>query len=262
MLDIKFIRDNSEAVINGIKNKNEKDRFGNLLELDSQRRALIQETDDLKNKRNSVSEEIARLKKEKQNADSLINEMKQVADKIKVNDDKIRTLDSEIENILLYIPNLPHSSVKVGKDASENTEVRKWGAELRFGPDSKEADFEIKDHIFLGKKLNILDFERGAKITGSGFPLYIGKGAMLERALIQFMLDFHIEKHGYTEVSTPFIVNRDSMKGTGQIPKMEEDMYHCTEDDLFLIPTAEVPITNIFRNEILPINELPIKYCG
>ena len=262
MLDIKLIRENSEAVINGIKNKNETAKLENLLELDSQRRALIQETDDLKNKRNSVSEEIAHLKKEKQNADSLIAEMKKVSDKIKVNDDKIRTLDSEIENILLYIPNLPHSSVKIGKDASDNTEVRKWGTEIKFGPDTKEADFEIKDHIFLGKKLNILDFERGAKITGSGFPLYIGKGAMLERALIQFMLDFHIEKHGYTEVSTPFIVNRDSMRGTGQIPKMEEDMYHCTEDDLFLVPTAEVPITNIFRNEILSFSDLPIKYCG
>jgi len=262
MLDIKFIRDNSEAVINGIKNKNEKRGLENLLELDSQRRTLIQETDDLKNKRNSVSEEIARLKKEKKNSDSLINEMKQVADKIKVNDDKIRTLDSEIEKILLYIPNLPHSSVKVGKDASDNTEVRRWGSELKFGPDSEEADFEIKDHVSLGKSLNILDFERAAKITGSGFPLYIGKGAILERALIQFMLDFHIQKHDYIEVSTPFVVNRDSMRGTGQIPKMQEDMYHCTEDDLFLIPTAEVPITNIFRNEILSITELPIKYCG
>jgi seryl-tRNA synthetase len=262
MLDIKFIRENSDAVINGIKNKNEKDRFGNLLELDSQRRTLIQETDDLKSKRNSVSDEIARLKKEKQNADTLIAEMKQVADQIKLNDDKIRTLDSEIENILLYIPNLPHSSVKIGKDAADNTEIRRWGADIRFGPDSKEADFEIKDHVFLGKNLNILDFERGAKLSGSGFPLYIGKGAILERALIQFMLNFHINKHGYTEVSTPFIVNRDSMRGTGQIPKMEEDMYRCTEDDLFLIPTAEVPITNIFRNEILPFNELPIKYCG
>jgi len=262
MLDIKFIRDNSEAVINGIKNKNEKRGLENLLELDSQRRTLIQETDDLKNKRNSVSEEIARLKKEKKNSDSLIHEMKQVADKIKANDDKIRTLDSEIEKILLYIPNLPHNSVKVGKDASDNTEVRRWGAELKFGPDSEEADFEIKDHVSLGKSLNILDFERAAKITGSGFPLYIGKGAILERALIQFMLDFHIQKHDYIEVSTPFIVNRDSMRGTGQIPKMQEDMYHCTEDDLFLIPTAEVPITNIFRNEILSITELPIKYCG
>jgi len=262
MLDLKYIRENIDLVREGIKNKNEKDKFGDLLELDAKRRALIQETDDLKSKRNTVSEEIARLKKEKQNADQLISEMKEVSDKIKENDEKIRTLDTDIENILLYIPNMPHKSVKVGRDANDNTEVRRWGADLHFGPDSKEADFEIKDHVTLGKTLGILDFERATKLSGSGFPLYIGKGAMLERALIQFMLNYHIAKHGYTEVSTPFIVNRDSMRGTGQIPKMEEDMYHCTEDDLFLIPTAEVPITNIYRNEMLNVKDLPIKFCG
>ncbi len=188
--------------------------------------------------------------------------MKLVSDTIKEKDEIIRSLDSDIENILLFIPNIPHSSVKIGKDSSENTEVRSWGRDLHFGPETEEADFEIKDHVTLGKKLGILDFERAAKISGSGFPLYIGKGAILERGLIQFMLNYHIEKHGYTEVSTPFIVNRDSMRGTGQIPKLEEDMYHCEEDDLFLIPTAEVPITNIFRNEMLNVKDLPIKFCG
>lgn len=262
MLDLKFIRENIDLVKDGIKNKNEKDKLGDLLGLDAKRRALIQETDDLKSKRNTVSDQIARLKKEKQNADNLISEMKEVSDKIKANDEQIRTLDADIEKILLYIPNMPHSSVKVGKDASENTEVRRWGADLHFGPKAKEADFEIKDHITLGKNLGILDFERAAKISGSGFPLYIGKGAVLERALIQFMLNSHIEKHGYTEVSTPFIVNRESMRGTGQIPKLEDDMYHCAEEDLFLIPTAEVPITNIHRNEMLNVSDLPVKYCG
>jgi len=262
MLDLKFIRENVELVRSGIQNKNEKDRLDELLDLDAKRRALIQETDELKSKRNKVSEEIARLKKANQNADNLIAEMKTVSDTIKEKDEIIRSLDFEIENILLFIPNIPHSSVKIGKDSSENTEVRSWGKDLHFGPDTEEADFEIKDHVYLGKKLGILDFERAAKISGSGFPLYIGKGAILERALIQFMLNYHIEKHGYIEVSTPFIVNRDSMRGTGQIPKLEEDMYHCEEDDLFLIPTAEVPITNIFRNEMLNIKELPIKFCG
>ena len=262
MLDLKFIRENVEIVRDGIHNKNEKDRLDELLELDAKRRALIQETDDLKSKRNKVSEEIAKLKKANQNADDLIAEMKLVSDTIKEKDEIIRSLDSDIENILLYIPNIPHSSVKIGKDSSENTEVRSWGRDLHFGPETEEADFEIKDHVTLGKKLGILDFERAAKISGSGFPLYIGKGAILERGLIQFMLNYHIEKHGYTEVSTPFIVNRDSMRGTGQIPKLEEDMYHCEEDDLFLIPTAEVPITNIFRNEMLNVKDLPIKFCG
>jgi len=262
MLDLKFIRENVELVRSGIQNKNEKDRLDELLDLDAKRRALIQETDELKSKRNKVSEEIARLKKANQNADNLIAEMKTVSDTIKEKDEIIRSLDFEIENILLFIPNIPHSSVKIGKDSSENTEVRSWGKDLHFGPDTEEADFEIKDHVYLGKKLGILDFERAAKISGSGFPLYIGKGAILERALIQFMLNYHIEKHGYIEVSTPFIVNRDSMRGTGQIPKLEEDMYHCEEDDLFLIPTAEVPITNIFRNEMLNVKDLPIKFCG
>jgi len=262
MLDLKFIRENVEIERNGIHNKNEKDRLDELLELDAKRRALIQETDDLKSKRNKVSEEIAKLKKANQNADDLIAEMKLVSDTIKEKDEIIRSLDSDIENILLFIPNIPHSSVKIGKDSSENTEVRSWGRDLHFGPETEEADFEIKDHVTLGKKLGILDFERAAKISGSGFPLYIGKGAILERGLIQFMLNYHIEKHGYTEVSTPFIVNRDSMRGTGQIPKLEEDMYHCEEDDLFLIPTAEVPITNIFRNEMLNVKDLPIKFCG
>ena len=262
MLDLKFIRENVEIVRNGIHNKNEKDRLDELLELDAKRRALIQETDDLKSKRNKVSEEIAKLKKANQNADDLIAEMKLVSDTIKEKDEIIRSLDSDIENILLFIPNIPHSSVKIGKDSSENTEVRSWGRDLHFGPETEEADFEIKDHVTLGKKLGILDFERAAKISGSGFPLYIGKGAILERGLIQFTLNYHIEKHGYTEVSTPFIVNRHSMRGTGQIPKLEEDMYHCEEDDLFLIPTAEVPITNIFRNEMLNVKDLPIKFCG
>ena len=161
-------------------------------------------------------------------------------------------------NLLLWIPNLPHTSVPVGKSAAENVVVRTWLPEgFKF-----ENDEPILDHFDLGKKLNILDFERGAKITGSGFPVYVGKGATLERSLISYMLDFHINHHDYTEIFPPFVVNRDSMKGTGQIPKMEDDMYHATKDDLFLIPTAEVPITNLHRNDILDEKNLPIKYAG
>jgi seryl-tRNA synthetase len=262
MLDLKFIRENTDLVREGIKNKNENEKLSDLLVLDGKRRILVQETDDLKNKRNTVSEEIAKLKKEGKDASDLITRMKEVADKIKENDEILRTLEGDMEALLLYIPNMPHSSVKIGKDANDNTEVRRWGADLRYGPEAPNADFNMKDHLILGKELNILDFERATKISGSGFPLYIGKGAQLERALISFMIDLHIEKHGYTEVSTPFIVNRESMRGTGQLPKMENDMYKSEEDGLFLIPTAEVPITNIYRGEMLKVNDLPIKFCG
>ncbi len=158
----------------------------------------------------------------------------------------------------MYIPNLPHTSVPIGKSAEENVEVRNWLPEGF----SFEQNEKVFDHIELGKKLKILDFERGAKISGSGFPVYLGKGATLERALINFMLDFHLQNHGYSEVFPPFLVNRDSMKGTGQLPKMEEDMYFIEKDDLFPIPTAEVPITNLYRNEILNESDLPIKYVG
>jgi seryl-tRNA synthetase len=263
MLDLKFIRENVELVKEGIKNKNETDRLSELLILDSKRRSLIQETDDLKNKRNIVSEEIAKLKKEKKDAAALIADMKNVSDIIKDNDEKLRLLEKEMEILLLYIPNMPHSSVKIGKNAADNIEVKKVGADLHYGPDSKEStDFELKDHVLLGKALGILDFERAAKISGSGFSLYIGKGATLERALLNFMIETHIQKHNYIEVSTPFIVNRESMRGTGQIPKLEDDMYQCKDDELFLIPTAEVPITNIYRNEMLKPEDLPIKLCG
>jgi len=167
-------------------------------------------------------------------------------------------VEQQLEEILLFIPNMPHASVPVGKSAENNVVVREWL------PDgfSIEKQEKVFDHVELGKKLKILDFERGAKISGSGFPLYIGKGATFERALINFMLDYHLDHHGYSEVFPPFLVNRDSMRGTGQLPKMAEDMYHLEKDELYLIPTAEVPITNIYRNEILNESDLPIKHVG
>jgi len=258
MLDIKFIRENPELVKQSVENKNEKSTVDEVLALDKQRRENLQKVEELKAKKNKVSGEVARMKKAGENTDEIVAEMKSVSDSIKELDDQLRDIDEKLTNLLLWIPNLPHTSVPVGKSAAENVVVRTWLPEgFKF-----ENDEPILDHFDLGKKLNILDFERGAKITGSGFPVYVGKGATLERSLISYMLDFHINHHDYTEIFPPFVVNRDSMKGTGQIPKMEDDMYHATKDDLFLIPTAEVPITNLHRNDILDEKNLPIKYAG
>jgi len=258
MLDIKYIRENPDKVRKGIINKNEKDRFDEVLALDLQRRDLITETEELKAKRNQGSAQVPQIKKAGGDATALLAEMKTLSDKITQNDLLLGEVEEKLTNILMYIPNLPHESVPVGKTAEENVETKVWV------PDGFTFEHEEKvlDHVELGKKLKILDFERGAKISGSGFPLYMGKGATLERALINFMLDTHIHKHGYSEIFPPFLVNRDSMKGTGQLPKMEDDMYFMEKDDLFLIPTAEVPVTNIHRNEILLEAELPIKYVG
>jgi seryl-tRNA synthetase len=255
MLDLKFIRENPEVVKNAIRLKGEKDTVDEILKLDERRRELIKKGDALKARRNDVTEEIANLKKQGKDATDLIEEMRKVSDEIKSIDAELKKVETELENLLLWLPNIPHSSVPIGKDASDNVVVRVWG-------EIPEFDFEIKDHLTLGKKLGIIDFERGAKLTGSGFPLYIGKGATLERALINFMLDLHIQKHGYIEVFPPFLVNEASMRGTGQIPKLKDDMYYCPEDDLYLIPTAEVPVTNIHRDEILDISELPKKYVA
>lgn len=260
MLDLKFIRENPEKVKEGILNKNEKSRIDEILELDKKRREIISKSEELKSKRNQVSAQIPQMKKSGEDVTQILAEMKDVSDKITELDNDLKSIESELENILLFIPNIPHSSVPVGKSAEDNVEARRWLPEgFSF---EAENGFKPLDHIELGKKLNILDFERGAKISGSGFPVYKGKGATLERALINFMLDYHLEKHGYTEIFPPFLVNRDSMRGTGQLPKMEEDMYFIDKDGLFPIPTAEVPITNLFRNEILNEKDLPIKYVG
>ena len=258
MLDLKFIRENPELVKEGIKNKNEKDRIDEVLNLDEERRNLIIQTDELKHKRNQVSSQIPQMKKAGQDVLPILAEMKNVSDKIAELDSQLKNIESDLNDILMFIPNMPHSSVPVGKSSEENVEVRQWL------PDgfSFEKEEMVQDHIELGKKLKILDFERGAKISGSGFPLYIGKGATLERALLNFMLDYHLQNHGFSEVFPPFLVNRDSMKGTGQLPKMEDDMYFIDKDDLFPIPTAEVPITNMYRGDILNESDLPVQYVG
>lgn len=258
MLDIKFIRENPDAVRQGLLNKNAKDIVDEIIALDEERRKFISQTEDLKSKKNQVSAQIPQLKKAGKDTSEIFAEMKRVGDEIALLDGQLRDVEFKIENILRNTPNIAHSSVPVGKSAEENVEVRRWLPEGF----SFENEFKVLDHIELGKKLSLLDFERGTKISGSGFPLYTGKGATLERGLINFMLDFHLQHHGYTEIMPPVLVNRESMKGTGQIPKMEEDMYFIEKDDLFPIPTAEVPITNIHRDEILQEKDLTIKYVG
>lgn len=254
MLDLKFIRENISAVSENIKNKNESIQVESILELDEKRRKIIQEVESLKNVRNVATKEISELKKNKQDADEKIAAMKEVSDKIKGLDDELRIVESDIEQVVLQIPNMTGDKVPVGRSAADNEIVRTWG--------EPTVQAVKKNHIEIARAHDIIDFERGGKVSGSGFAFYKGKGAKLERALINFMIDFHLDNHGYTELLPPFLVNRSSMLGTGQLPKMAEDMYHATEDDMFLIPTAEVPLTNFHSGEMLPAAQLPIKYCG
>lgn len=258
MIDIKLIRENPDLVKQGLINKNDKSNVDEILKFDRKRREKLQLVEELKAKRNNASQQIGKLKKAGESTDEIMAEMKEVSDEIKQLDDQLSEIEEKLTTLINWVPNLPHSSTPVGKSADDNVEVRKWlPEEFTF-----EMDFKMLDHIELGKKLNILDFERGAKISGSGFPVYVGKGATLERALINFMLDYHIEKHGYTEVFPPFLVNQASMFGTGQLPKMDEDMYYMERDEMYLVPTAEVPVTNLHRNEILSEDELPINYVA
>lgn len=258
MLDIKFIRENPELVKQGIKNKNESDRVDEILALDGKRRRIISEVEDLKAEKNKVSSKIPQMKKAGEDTTQIFAEMKKVSDNISELDLQLRDAENGLKDLLMFIPNLPHSSVPVGKTAEENVEVRKWK------PDDYNFDTidRTLDHIELGKKLNILDFERGAKVSGSGFPVYMGKGATLERALINFMLDYHLKNHKYKEIFPPFLVNKSSMEGTGQLPKMEDDMYRIEKDGLYPVPTAEVPVTNLHRNEILTDKDLPVNYVS
>ena len=255
MLDIKRIRQNPEELERAMKSRRNKGAdVSGLLELDKQRRALLGEVEVLKARSNQVSSEIPKLKKAGENTDELMEEMKSVKAKIKELDEKVSNIDVEIEKALLAIPNIPHSSVPDGASDADNVEVRKWGEPRTF-------DFEPKAHWDLGESLNILDFAAGAKITGARFTVYRGLGSKLERSIINFFLNTHAE-HGYTEIFPPYMVNRTSMIGTGQLPKFEEDAFKVTDTDYFLIPTAEVPVTNLHRGEILEEKDLPIKYCA
>jgi seryl-tRNA synthetase len=255
MLDLKFIRENPEIVKEGIRLKNETGDIDRLLELDQQRRMIIFRVEQIKKERNKISKDVANLMRQKEDASELIEKSKDISTEIKNLDQQLAELQIDIRAELDCIPNLPHASVPRGESAENNVEVSSWGTIPSF-------DFEIKNHLVLGEFLDILDFKRGGKISGSGFPVYKGLGARLERALINFMLDLHITQHGYREIFPPFITNRESMYSTGQLPKLEDDMYYTEKDDLFLIPTAEVPVTNLHRDEIIPMEELPVKYVA
>ncbi|OGU59232.1 MAG: serine--tRNA ligase [Ignavibacteria bacterium GWF2_33_9] len=254
MLDLKFVRDNFDLVKENIERKNEKADLSEFLLLEEKRREFIQNTEKLKNERNVVSKEISNLKRTGGNADNLIADMKVVSDKIKEFDDNLKEVELQIQDIITRLPNMLAEFVPVGKSEEDNKVIHHWGEIV---PQKLKMN-----HIEISKALGILDFERGAKVSGSGFSFYIGKGAKLERAIIDFMIDYHVEKHGYTEFWSPFMVNEASMFGTGQLPKMAEDMYFAQEDGMYLIPTAEVPLTNYHRDEILNFEELPKKICG
>ena len=256
MLDINFIRNNPDKVKQAIANKHENAAsIDQLLEVDTQRRSMIHACEQLKSKRNEKSKEVSELKKKGQDASKIIEETKKIGDDIKSIEEKLKELDTQITNLMLRIPNIPAADVPIGKDEKDNVIVRAWGQRKTF-------DFTPLPHWELGSILNILDTERASKISGSGFILLKGLGAKLERALFSFMLDVHTRDHGYTELFPPFLVTRTTMTGTGQLPKLEEDMYRTAADDLFLVPTAEVPVTNIHRDEILSYKDLPICYTA
>ncbi|CAG0971272.1 seryl-tRNA synthetase [Geobacteraceae bacterium] len=254
MLDPKYLRENLESVEQRLATRGGAVTLGSFRELDSRRRELLREAEALKAVRNAASEEISRIK-DKSQAQSRIAEMREVSAKIKTLDEELRGVDDELQGVLLTIPNIPHESVPIGTSEVDNREVRKWGEPPPFS-------FTPKPHWEIGEGLGILDFERGAKLTGARFTLYRGAGARLERALINFMLDLHTERHGYVETLPPFMVNRESMTGTGQLPKFEEDLFRMEGTDYYLIPTAEVPVTNIHRGEILKGSDLPLSYTA
>ena len=255
MLDIKLVTDNLDFIQDAIAKRGQKLDFSQFIELASERKKFLISGDELRQKRNRVSDEVGRLKTGGEKTDHLIPEMKEVSDKIKEIETKTKEIEERLSNFLLNVPNIPHSSVPYGKDSNENKEVKRFGEPPQFA-------FKPRPHWDIGESLDILDFERGAKIAGSRFTLYKGLGARLERALINFMLDLHTKEHGYIEVLPPFMVNRASMTGTGQLPKFEEDLFRCKDDDYFLIPTAEVPVTNIHQNEVISEEKLPISYVA
>ncbi|NFN88451.1 serine--tRNA ligase [Clostridium sporogenes] len=258
MLDLKRIRNNSNEIKKALSNRGEKfdiNIIDEVLKLDEERRNVLSKVEVLKNKKNQVSPKIPKLKKEGKDVSNIVDEMKNLSDEIKGFDATLSQIDEKIQYIMLRIPNIPNPQVPDGETDEDNMEIRKWSEPTKF-------NFEPKAHWDLGTNLNILDFERAGKVTGSRFAFYKGLGARLERALISYFLDTHTEKHGYTEILPPYMVNRLSMTGTGQLPKFEEDAFKISDDDYFLIPTAEVPVTNLYRDEILKGDELPLKHVA
>ncbi|MGI6733334.1 MAG: serine--tRNA ligase [Anaerovoracaceae bacterium] len=256
MLDIKRLREDFEAVKQKVESRGQGD-FGldRVMDLDAKRRGLLAEVEAKKNRQNLDSKQIPKLKKEGKDVTDLMAEMKALSEEIKQMDAQVAMIEEELQKALLNIPNTPSDKVPVGANDEDNEEVRKWG-------EPRSVDFELKAHWDVGADLDILDFERATKIAGTRFTVYKGLGARLERAVINFMLDLHTKEHGFTEILPPFMVNRDAMTGTGQLPKFEEDMFHVPAKDFFLIPTAEVPVTNLLMNEILDGDKLPIYYTA
>lgn len=254
MLDLKFIREHADIVKNGIKLKKADDNIDAILVLDQQRRTLIGEGEGLKAKRNEVSAKVGQMKKSGEDAGAVIEEMNAVKTRIQQIDDELKITDEKLEDLLLTVPNIPHPSVPVGTTPDDNKSIFEWG-------EKPQSDFVLKPHWDITGELGIIDFERGSKVAGAGFPFYVGKAATLQRALINFFLDQASER-GYTELQAPIVVNKESARGTGQIPDKEDMMYIATRDDLYMIPTAEVPVTNFHRKETFEEKDLPVKYAG
>jgi seryl-tRNA synthetase len=256
MLDVKFVRDHYEEVKAKLAKRGEEiSEFDQFLPLDQKRRELIAKTEVLKAERNEFSQKISEMKRNKENADDIIARMREVGDEIKKLDDELRDVEEKFEYMMMRIPNIPHDSVPIGDSEDDNVEIRKWGEVPSF-------NFEAKAHWDIATDLKIVDFERAAKVTGSRFAFYLGLGARLERALINFMMDLHSEEHGYAEMLPPYLANRTSLTGTGQLPKFEEDAFLVNEEDYFLIPTSEVPVTNYYRDEILGGEQLPQAFAA
>lgn len=252
MLDIKLIRENPEKINELLKRRNSELSIDKVLEIDADRRKIQAEADELRSKRKNESQKIGLMKKNGENTDAIQEEVRALGDEIKALEEKQIELDNAQKDLLLHIPNIPDETTPIGKSEDDNPTVSTWGEPTKF-------DFEFKPHWDLCEEKNLVDFERGVKLSQSRFTLYRGKGAKLERAIIQFFLDLHTEKHGYEEILPPFMANAATMTGTGQLPKFKEDMYKCVDEDLYLIPTAEVPVTNIYAGEILSEDDLP-KY--
>ena len=255
MLDIKKIRNNTDDVLKALSKKDNDISLNNILDIDSKLKSLTTKLNELQAEQNSKSKEVGQLKSKGESSDDIFKDLKVLSEKIKEFEKEQKELSSNLKKALLEIPNIPHVSCPEGVNEKDNIVVSE-------NKNTKDFDFPLKDHIEIGKKLDILDFEVAAKISGSGFPLYKGNGALLERALINFMTDYHLKNFDYTEFFTPFLVKPESALTTGQLPKFSEDMYHIEKDDLYLIPTAEVSLTNIHKDDILSINELPKYYLG
>jgi seryl-tRNA synthetase len=254
MLDLKLIRERPEEIAAQLRRRGDSYDLEEILQLDSRRRELLRQIESLSHQRKSAQNEVARRRQQGQSCEELLASLKAIAEQLRSMEDELQEVERQLNERLLLLPNLPHPSVPDGATEEANVEVRRWGT-----PQPKEFR---KDHLEIASQLGLLDFPRAAKVSGSGFVFYTGKGAQLERALLNFMLDFHIQRHGYQEVFPPFLVTPKAMQGTGQLPKLREDMYHIGHDDLYLIPTAEVPLTNYYADEVLPAEKLPIKLCG